>query len=157
MCTAHVSNGGDRITKENINKKLCQRNLPGLSIKLTTPNQTMSYIYRSHVLRGRQCSYQIPCGASAKGRWELSVDSKTTQTDCSSETNWLIMKGYKKHWKHQAWKTSKLQWMKPFEFYLHVLRLLLAFFLGLVIQKGATTELPQSRHQEIEMVCLSII
>ena len=26
-------------------KKLCQRNLPGLSIKLMTPNQMMSYIY----------------------------------------------------------------------------------------------------------------
>ena len=25
-------------------------------------------LYISHVLRSRQCSYQMPCGASAKGR-----------------------------------------------------------------------------------------
>ena len=45
ICTSLVSNGGDKITREIFNKELCQRNLPGLSIKLTTPNQMMSYIY----------------------------------------------------------------------------------------------------------------
>ena len=43
--TSLVSNGGDKITREIFNKELCQRNLPGLSIKLTTPNQMMSYNY----------------------------------------------------------------------------------------------------------------
>ena len=45
ICTALVSIGGDKITREIFNKELCQRNLPGLSIKLMTPNQMMSYIY----------------------------------------------------------------------------------------------------------------
>ena len=45
ICTALVSIGGDKITREIFNKELCQRNLPGLSIKLTTPNQMMSYNY----------------------------------------------------------------------------------------------------------------
>ena len=54
-------------------------------------------LYISHILRSRQWSYQIPGGASAKGRWELWVDSKTMQTDYSSEANWPIMEDYKKH------------------------------------------------------------
>ena len=54
-------------------------------------------IYISHILRSRQWSYQTPGGPSAKGRWELWVASKTMQTDCSSEANWLIMEDYKKH------------------------------------------------------------
>ena len=45
ICTSLLSNGGDKITREIFNKELCQRNLPGLSIKLMTPNQMMSYIY----------------------------------------------------------------------------------------------------------------
>ena len=43
--TSLVNNGGDKITREIFNKELCQRNLPGLSIKLMTPNQMMSYLY----------------------------------------------------------------------------------------------------------------
>ena len=46
--------------------------------------------------------------------------------------------------------------MKPFQFLLRVLSLLLAssFFLGLVIQKSAT--IATSKQQEIEMVSLGI-
>ena len=97
MCTALVSYGGDHVTRENFDWKPRQRNLPRLSIKLTSPNQMMSHYYICHVLRSRQWSYQTPGGASAKGRWELWEDSKTMQTDCSLEANWLIMKDYKKH------------------------------------------------------------
>ena len=67
ICTSLVSNGGDKITREIFNKELCQRNLPGLSIKLTTPNQMMSYIYLMYS-EADSVTYQIPCGASAKGR-----------------------------------------------------------------------------------------
>ena len=67
ICTALVSIGGDKITREIFNKELCQRNLPGLSIKLTTPNQMMNYIYLMYS-EADSVKYQIPCGASAKGR-----------------------------------------------------------------------------------------
>ena len=88
ICTSLVSNGGDKITREIFNKELCQRNLPRLSIKLTTPNQMMSYaVYISHILRSRQWSYQTPGGPSAKGRWELWVASKTMQIAAQRPTD----------------------------------------------------------------------
>ena len=45
ICTSLLSNGGDKITREIFKQGTVSRNLPGLSIKLTTPNQMMSYIY----------------------------------------------------------------------------------------------------------------
>ena len=58
--------------------------------------------------------------------------------------------------KHISYKWPKNNSMKLFQFCLHVLSLLIAssFFLGLVIQKSATTA--TSKQQEIEMVCLGI-
>ena len=58
--------------------------------------------------------------------------------------------------KHIGYKSPKNNPIKPFQFCLCVLSLLLAssFFLGLVIQKSATTA--TSKQQEIEMVCLGI-
>ena len=58
--------------------------------------------------------------------------------------------------KQISYKLPKNNSIKPFQFCLRVLSLLLAssFFLGLVIQESATTV--TSKQQEIEMVCLGI-
>ena len=58
--------------------------------------------------------------------------------------------------KQISYKSPRNNSIKPFQFCLRVLSLLLAssFFLGLVIQKSATTA--TSKQQEIEMVCLGI-
>ena len=58
--------------------------------------------------------------------------------------------------KHISYKSPKNNSIKPFQFLLRVLSLLLAssFFLGLVIQKSAT--IATSKQQEIEMVSLGI-
>ena len=58
--------------------------------------------------------------------------------------------------KQISYKSPKNNSIKPFQFSLRVLSLLLAssFFLGLVMQKSATTA--TSKQQEIEMVCLAI-
>ena len=58
--------------------------------------------------------------------------------------------------KQISYKSPRNNSIKPFQFSLRVLSPLLAssFFLGLVIQKSATTA--TSKQQEIEMVCLGI-
>ena len=58
--------------------------------------------------------------------------------------------------RHISYKSPRDNSIKPFQFCLRVLRLLIAssFFLGLVIQKSATTA--TSKQQEIEMMCLDI-
>ena len=58
--------------------------------------------------------------------------------------------------KHISYKSPKNNSIKPFQFLLRVLSLLLAssFFLGLVIQKSAT--IATWKQQEIEMVSLGI-
>ena len=69
--------------------------------------------------------------------------------------NWHLVLVSK--FKHISYKSPKPNnSIKPFQFCLRVLSLLLAssFFLGVVIQKSATTA--TSKQQEIEMVCLGI-
>ena len=59
--------------------------------------------------------------------------------------------------KQISYKSPRNNSIKPFQFCLRVLSLLLAsgFFLGLAIQKSATTA--TSKQQGIEMVCLGIL
>ena len=69
--------------------------------------------------------------------------------------NWhLVLVSKFKHISYKSLKPNNS--IKPFQFCLRVLSLLLAssFFLGVVIQKSATTA--TSKQQEIEMVCLGI-
>ena len=69
--------------------------------------------------------------------------------------NWhLVLVSKFKHISYKSLKPNNS--IKPFQFCLRVLSLLIAssFFLGLVIQKSATTA--TSKQQEIEMVCLGI-
>ena len=69
--------------------------------------------------------------------------------------NWhLVLVSKFKHISYKSLKPNNS--IKPFQFCLRVLSLLLVscFFLGVVIQKSATTA--TSKQQEIEMVCLGI-
>ena len=71
--------------------------------------------------------------------------------------NWHLAHLLVSKFNHIGYKSPKNNSIKPFQFCLRVLSLLLAsgFFLGLAIQKSATTA--TSKQQEIEMVCLGIL
>ena len=71
--------------------------------------------------------------------------------------NWHLADLLVSKFKHIGYKSPKNNSIKPFQFCLRVLSLLLAsgFFLGLAIQKSATTA--TSKQQGIEMVCLGIL
>ena len=71
--------------------------------------------------------------------------------------NWHLAHLLVSKFKHIGYKSPKNNSIKPFQFCLRVLSLLLAsgFFLGLAIQKSATTT--TSKQQGIEMVCLGIL
>ena len=63
MCTAYVSNERDQITKEKTVSKKSAR-----TFNQVDDSKSDDELYISHVLRSRQCSYQMPCGAAPKGR-----------------------------------------------------------------------------------------
>ena len=71
MCKAYFSNGRDQITKEKTVSKKSAR-----TFNQVDDSKSDDELYISHVLRSRKCSYQMPCGASAKGRWELQWTAK---------------------------------------------------------------------------------
>ena len=89
-------------------KKLCQRNLPGLSIKLMTPNQMMSYIY---------LMYSEADSVHTKCLVEPQLREGESSSGQQNHANRLQFRGQLTNYERlqkalkteEAWKTSKLQ------------------------------------------------